>query len=107
MAFVNNSGEWVGFEIELAEYERSNSELRYERQAVASRTRIPLLVNGNVNMFFAVMNPTKERSEVVDFSMPYFMSGIQVLTKKDSGIKGAEDLSPERSSERRRAGLRP
>ena len=44
-------------------------------------------------MIWATMGYTEERAKVVDYSIPYFKSGVQLLTKKGAGIQKLEDLS--------------
>jgi len=92
-AYINQAGEWVGFELDLMEYIAKKLGVKLKMEVVTSRTRIPLLVNGNVDMVMAVMNPTRERAQVVDFTQPYFLGGQALLVKKDSGIKGVDDLA--------------
>lgn len=59
---------------------------------VTSKTRIPLLKNGNIDAIIATMTITEERKQQVNFSDVYFDAGQSLLVKKDSGIKGIEDL---------------
>ena len=58
-AYVNQQGEWVGFEIDLMEYIAKKLGVKLQKEVVTSRTRIPVLVNGNVDVAMAVMNPTR------------------------------------------------
>jgi polar amino acid transport system substrate-binding protein len=39
------------------------------------------------------MGITPQRQEIVDFSIPYYYSGPQLIVRKDSGISGIQDLS--------------
>ncbi len=59
---------------------------------VTSKTRIPLLKNGNIDAIIATMTITEERKQQVDFSDVYFDAGQSLLVKKGSKIKGIEDL---------------
>ena len=92
-AYLNQQGQWVGFEIDLMNYIANKLGVKLERVEVNSHTRIPLLVNGNIDVAMAVMNPTRERAKVIDFTQPYFLGGQALLVRKDSGIKGIADMA--------------
>ncbi|GGI64804.1 glutamine ABC transporter substrate-binding protein [Enterococcus alcedinis] len=59
---------------------------------VTSKTRIPLIKNGNIDAIIATMTISEERLKQVDFSNVYFDAGQSLLVKKGSPIKGVEDL---------------
>lgn len=60
---------------------------------VTSKTRIPLLKNGNINAIIATMTITPDREKIVDFSKVYFAAGQSLLVKKGSSIKNVKDLN--------------
>jgi polar amino acid transport system substrate-binding protein len=92
-AYINQQGQWVGFEIDLMDYIAKKAGVKVQREQVTSRTRIPMLVNGNIDVIMAVMNPTRERAEVIDFTQPYFLGGQALLVRKDSGVKSIDDMA--------------
>lgn len=59
---------------------------------VTSKTRIPLLKNGNINAIIATMTISEERKKQVDFSDVYFDAGQSLLVKKGSPITNVKDL---------------
>ncbi|NLM65716.1 MAG: transporter substrate-binding domain-containing protein [Enterococcus sp.] len=59
---------------------------------VTSKTRIPLLKNGNIDAIIATMTISEERLKQVDFSNVYFAAGQSLLVKKGSSITGVESL---------------
>ena len=59
---------------------------------VTSKTRIPLIKNGNIDAIIATMTISEERLKQVDFSDVYFDAGQSLLVKNGSPIKGVEDL---------------
>ncbi len=59
---------------------------------VTSKTRIPLLKNGNIDAIIATMTISEERKKQVDFSDVYFDAGQSLLVKKGSPIKSVADL---------------
>ena len=62
---------------------------------VTSKTRIPLLKNGNVDAVIATMTITEERLKQVDFSQVYFDAGQALMVPEDSDIEGVESLTNE------------
>lgn len=61
---------------------------------VTSKTRIPLLKNGNINAIIATMTISEERKKEVDFSDVYFDAGQSLLVKKGSPIKDVSSIKP-------------
>src|SRR5690349_13111058 len=59
---------------------------------VTSATRIPLLLNGTIDLECGSTTNTVDRQKQVDFSMTYFVAGNSILTKKTLGINGLDDL---------------
>jgi polar amino acid transport system substrate-binding protein len=54
---------------------------------------IPALNAGNIDVVIAGMTITPEREKQVNFSLPYYKSGLKVMVRKDEkNIKGIEDL---------------
>ncbi|MBO0431397.1 transporter substrate-binding domain-containing protein [Enterococcus sp. DIV0660C] len=89
------SGEVQGFDIDIAKA-ITQKILGKEGQAnfveVTSKTRIPLLKNGNIDAIIATMTITDERKKQVDFSDVYFDAGQSLLVKKGSSIQSVTDL---------------
>src|SRR5699024_1083187 len=61
---------------------------------VTSKTRIPLLKNGNINAIIATMTISEERKKEADFSDVYFDAGQSLLVKKGSPIKDVSSIKP-------------
>ncbi|OJG90310.1 hypothetical protein RV16_GL001711 [Enterococcus saccharolyticus] len=59
---------------------------------VTSKTRIPLLKNGNIDAIIATMTISEERKKQVDFSDVYFDAGQSLLVKKGSPITSVDNL---------------
>lgn len=67
-------------------------ESKIETQAVAAKTRGPLLDNGEVDLVIATFTITEERKESYNFSDAYFTDGVALLVKKDEGYNTLKDL---------------
>ncbi len=99
--FLQNN-KHVGFSTEIAErvHERVEKDLKASIKinyvSVTSRTRIPLLLNGTIDMEAGATVITKDRVKVVDFSIPFFLTASNLIMPADSPIKALADLSGKR-----------
>lgn len=90
------SGKVEGFDIDLTKAIAKKifgDENKLELKEVTSKTRIPMLKNGEIDMIVATMTITEDRKKEIDFSDVYFMAGQSLLVKKDSKINGLADLT--------------
>ncbi|MBI2131652.1 MAG: transporter substrate-binding domain-containing protein, partial [Candidatus Tectomicrobia bacterium] len=61
-----------------------------------SKTRIPLIVNGNVDLVIATMTHKRDREKAIDFSIHYIITGQRPITRKDTGITHVSQLAGKR-----------
>jgi putative glutamine transport system substrate-binding protein len=90
-----NTGKVEGFDIDIAKglaKKILGDENKIELKEVTSKTRIPMLNNGEIDCIIATMTITEERKKEVDFSDVYFMAGQSLLVKKDSKINCIKDI---------------
>ena len=90
-----STGEVEGFDIDIAKAlagEILGDETKVEFKEVTSKTRMPLLNNGDIDVIVATMTITEERKKEVDFTDVYFDAGQSLLVKKGSSIKRIDDL---------------
>lgn len=79
-----------GFDIDIAKAitkEILGKDGKAEFVEVTSKTRIPLLKNGNIDAIIATMTITEDRKKEVDFSDIYFDAGQSLLVKKEVTLK--------------------
>lgn len=89
------TGEVEGFDVDIAKALAKHllgDESKLELKSVVSKTRIPLLQQGDIDAIIATMTITPERGQQVLFSEPYFNAGQSLLVKKGSPIKSIDDL---------------
>lgn len=89
------SGAVEGFDVDIAKAlakQILGDETKVELKEVTSKTRIPMLQNGDIDIIIATMTITDERKEQVDFSDVYFEAGQSLLVKNDSSITGLDSL---------------
>ncbi|RHW40117.1 amino acid ABC transporter substrate-binding protein [Lysinibacillus yapensis] len=91
-----SNGEIEGFDVDMA---KAITEIilgdasKVEFKEVTSKTRIPMLNNGDIDAIIATMTITEERKQEVDFSDVYFEAGQALLVKKGSPIQSIEDIT--------------
>lgn len=100
--FMNEKGEWVGFGIDLGHEivkalgSKFGKEIELVKIPMNPKTRIPLVVNGTVDIGIGSTTITLAREEVVDFSLPYFLTGTRLLVPKGSPIRDFSNLAGKR-----------
>ncbi len=94
--FVDEKGVNKGFDVDIAKAiakELFGKEDAVEFVAVTSGNRIAFLTTNKIDLILASMTITEERKKVIDYSIPYFMSGHLILVHKDSKIAKYQDLA--------------
>ena len=68
------------------------ADLKVATQAVTSANRIPLLVNGTIDIECGSTTNNSERGKQVAFAINYFYTGTRFLVKAGAPVKSLEDL---------------
>ncbi|WP_346353456.1 basic amino acid ABC transporter substrate-binding protein [Azotosporobacter soli] len=85
--------EYVGFDIDLAKALGKQMGYEVQIQNMNFDGIIPGIESGNIDIAATGMTITAERSQKVNFSKPYYKSGLAVVVKADNAtIKGFGDL---------------
>jgi glutamine transport system substrate-binding protein len=88
-----DSGEMVGFDMDMLAEVAERAGFEYELETMDFNGIIPAVQTGNVDIAIAGVTITEERAEIVDFSDPYYDSGLQILVgANDDSIETFEDL---------------
>jgi glutamate/aspartate transport system substrate-binding protein len=102
-SFVDAAGAPTGYTIDLCGRiaEAVRQELKMERievryVTITGTTSIPLLVNGTVDMVCSTTTHNLTRERQVDFLATTYITGNQLLVRKNSGINEIEDLKGKR-----------
>lgn len=86
-------GKYTGFDIELWDAIAKEAHLKYELRPMDFNGIIPGLQTGNLDAALAGITIRDDRKKVIDFSDPYYESGLAILVNKDNDkIKTAQDL---------------
>ena len=94
MSFLDDTGAWIGFDVDLATAMASQLGYDLELIQVDETTRISFLQNNRVDMSIASMNHTRSRDEAIDFSITYLWDNQSFLVRTGSytsidGLVGA------------------
>ncbi|MBI3241197.1 MAG: transporter substrate-binding domain-containing protein [Chloroflexi bacterium] len=92
LSYIDPNGNWVGFDVDLANELARRLNVKIEQVKVDETTRISFLQEGKIDMAVASMNHTRKREDAVDFSLTYFWDSQTFMVRQDSGIDSLEDL---------------
>ena len=91
--FTDSSGKIVGFEPDLAADVARRLNVGLELVPVVAANRMQFVQQGRIDLMIATMSDNKDRREVVGIpDVPYYASGVNVMAKKDAGLKNWDDL---------------
>lgn len=85
-----------GFDVDIARQVAKaifGDEKRIEFKAVVSATRLPMVMDGSVDMVVSTMTINAARKEQIHFSEVYYEAGQRILVAKNSTAKSVDDLS--------------
>ena len=81
MSFLDDSGDWVGFDVDLANAVAAELGVEPELVVVDGTTRISFVQSGEVDISVASMNHTRSREDAIDFSITYFWDNQSFLIR--------------------------
>lgn len=91
------TGEYTGFDIDLWAAIAEVLGVEYELQPMDFAGIVPALQTGSIDVALAGITITSAREKVVDFSHPYYDSGLTLMVRADNeDIKGPEDVAGKR-----------
>ena len=90
--------EFSGFDIDLIKAVADKAGYDVKIMNMGFDALIPALTSGTIDVIASGISMTEERQKKVDFTTPYYQSGLSYLIRKDSAdkIKGFEDLKGKR-----------
>ena len=99
-SYLDDKAQPVGFGVDICDRivdeikkATGRADLKVTRQSVTSANRIPLLVNGTIDLECGSTTNNSDRAKQVSFAINYFYTGTRFLVKSDSGVKGMADLN--------------
>ncbi|MCF7890402.1 amino acid ABC transporter substrate-binding protein [Candidatus Bipolaricaulota bacterium] len=97
-AYVNEDGDMVGFSQDLAFLlgakleERVGREVKIKQVPFAGASRVPIVAQGTIDIEMGSSTHTAPRDDVLDFSLPYFLSETVFMVRAGEGIDSLDDL---------------
>lgn len=97
-AFRDKSNNWVGFSVDMAQRladelsKKLKKPIQVNKKSVNSKTRVPMVAKGEIDIEIGTTTITLARQETIDFSLPFFITGGKILVPKGSAIKDIADL---------------
>ena len=92
MGFKDESGEIVGFDVELAKEVAERLDVEITFQPIDWAMKETELASGNIDMIWNGYAITPERAEKVLLSEPYIVDAQSIIVLKDSAIETKADL---------------
>lgn len=100
LGYTLGDGKYVGFHTAMAENIASDlrkqlglSKLETKYQPVTSQNRIPLVVNGTVDLECGSTTNDLNRQKDVDFANTTYVEQVRIAVKANSGINDVKDLN--------------
>ncbi len=89
--FLKSSGEWIGFEVDLAVELAKHLDVKLQQVKVTEQTWGPMLARGQIDAALCRIRHTRSRESEFDFSVPYFFDAKKILVRKGA-FKNAQAL---------------
>jgi glutamate/aspartate transport system substrate-binding protein len=100
LAYTIGDGKYVGFHTEMSENIAADVQkqlglpkLTVNKQLVTSQNRIPLVVNGTVDLECGSTTNNATRQKDVAFAMTTYVEEVRIAVRADSGITSIKDLN--------------
>jgi ABC-type amino acid transport substrate-binding protein len=98
-SYLGGDGQPTGFGweicnriVEQVKVATGRGDLKVSRQAVTSQNRIPLMINGTIDIECGSTTNNSDRAKQVAFATNYFYTGTRLLVKAGSNVKTVADL---------------
>lgn len=91
--YVDNSGEYQGYDVYFAERIAKDLNVELELVPVEAASRVEFLQTGKVDIILANFTVTDERAQQVDFALPYMKVALGVVSPDSAVIGSVEELN--------------
>ena len=86
------TSDYTGIDIDIAQYVAKKMGKTAEFTDMKFASLVPPLQSGRADMILSAISPTKERMEVVDFSIPYYFPMKAIICQKGAGYDSLDKL---------------
>lgn len=91
--YVDNEGNYKGYDVYFAERIAKDLGVELKLVPVEAASRVEFLETSKVDIILANFTVTEERSQKVDFALPYMKVALGVVSPDSAVIKSAEELN--------------
>jgi polar amino acid transport system substrate-binding protein len=97
MSFVDPaSRKLIGYDVDLCGVVARKIGVTPTIRQISVAARIPELLQGHIDLLAASLTHTREREQVIGFSLTTFVTGQRIMVRRDSGITTLAQLSGKR-----------
>lgn len=93
MGFVDDQGNPAGYDVDWALKMGEALGVKVEFVTVNGETRIPALTSGRIDVMLCNTTGNVERAKTVDFTIPYVVTGLKLLTAANSKYTSLEEMN--------------
>lgn len=87
-SYIDDKGKRVGVDLDIAGLLAESMDVKFELIVPNEFGElIPMLLSGEADIIIAAMSRTFKRAQVVDFTVPYFRTGVTVLLNRKTGYE--------------------
>ncbi|MFZ5766141.1 MAG: transporter substrate-binding domain-containing protein [Thermodesulfobacteriota bacterium] len=91
-AMKNEDGRWEGISVTLWESIADELNISFQYRELPLQDILDSLANGELDAGFAALTITAEREKTIDFSHPYYTTGLGITVKKGGKPEGVQLL---------------
>lgn len=85
--FIDQSGELVGFDVDIVNYIAEYLDVEVYFSGVTSDNRIDKLIKGDIDLIASAMKHNFDEEEDIDFTVSYFFNGQTFLVRKNTKFR--------------------
>ena len=78
---INGKPEWSGISIDLWEEIARDTGIEFQYVELSLKDNLDAVADGTVDIAIGAMSVTAERERIMDFTHPYYMSGLGIVSK--------------------------
>ncbi len=94
--YINEKGQWTGFDIELGDAIAEKLGVKVERVNVNNKTRVAFLASGRIDLTISSMSHTRSRDEQIDYAEPAYLWSGKIFYAKKGRFTSPEQLGGKR-----------
>ncbi|TYQ17904.1 UNVERIFIED_CONTAM: amino acid ABC transporter substrate-binding protein (PAAT family) [Acetivibrio alkalicellulosi] len=93
MNYIDETGNWTGFDLDLSAAIAERLGVKLERVVVNNKTRISFLANGTVDMVVSNLSHTRSREEQIDYAEPPYLWTGKIAYARKGEFENLADLA--------------